>query len=107
MALFFDADWFDARLLSAASIAARWRNARGSNVANCIGLFTNERSATAEELSAFASVLGADLVEVTLRSGVSARAAEATPRRGSKAEARLRDREGIEARLERLSTRSA
>ena len=90
MTLFFDAEWFDARL-------AERKLDRGA-LAECAGLertelhrlFTNERSATPDELSAFAKLLDADLVEVTLRSGVSERAAEGD------ASARI---ESIEARL--------
>jgi transcriptional regulator with XRE-family HTH domain len=90
MALFFDGAWFDARL------AARGLD-RGA-LAECAGiergelhrLFTNERSATPEELSAFAQLLGADLIEVTLRSGVSQRPPS------EDASARIED---IEARL--------
>ena len=75
MSLFFDAEWFDVRL------AARGLD-RGA-LAACAGLerselhriYTNGRSATAEELAAFAKLLGADLVEVTLKSGVSERPA--------------------------------
>src|SRR5262249_32821186 len=101
MPLFFDADWFDARL------AERWldRNA----LAACAGidkrelerLFTNERAPTAEELQAFARLLSADIVEVTLRAGVAARAAapegETTATRIEDIEARL---DAVDAWLE-------
>ena len=93
MSLFFDADWFDARL------AERWldRNA----MAACAGidtnelerLFTNERAPSAQELQAFATLLSTDLVEVTLRAGVATRAA--TPSETSST--RIED---IEARLD-------
>ena len=95
MSLFFDADWFDARL------AERWldRNA----LAACAGidanelerLFTNERAPTAQELQGFANLLSADLVEVTLRAGVASRA---VPDSGEATSAtRIED---IEARLD-------
>ena len=94
MSLFFDANWFDARL------AERWldRNA----LAACAGiedseldrLFTNERAPTAQELEAFASLLSADLLEVTLRAGVASRAASEN---GETTSARIED---IEARLD-------
>ncbi|MBS0386822.1 MAG: DNA-binding protein [Proteobacteria bacterium] len=94
MSLFFDADWFDARL------AERWldRNA----LAACAGiavedlqlLFTNRRAPSAQELQAFAKLLGADLVEVTLRAGVATRAAAPD---GETVATRIED---IEARLD-------
>jgi transcriptional regulator with XRE-family HTH domain len=91
MSLFFDAAWFDARL-----------NERGLDrgaLAECAGLergelhrlFTNERSPTHDELSAFAKLLDIDLVTVALKCGVRERAAG-----GDDASARI---EGIEARL--------
>jgi hypothetical protein len=89
MSLFFDAEWFDARL--------RDRGLDRGALAQCAGLergelhrlYANERSATPAELTAFASLLAADLVEVTLRAGVSERA-------DGDAAARIED---IEARL--------
>ena len=94
MSLFFDASWFDARL------AERWldRNA----LAACAGidgleldrLFSNERAPTARELEAFAALLGAEMVEVTLRAGVASRAVSET---GETTSTRIED---IEARLD-------
>jgi hypothetical protein len=94
MSLFFDADWFDARL------AERWLDRTA--LAACAGvdedelqkLFTNERAPTAQELQAFATLLSADLVEVTLRAGVATRAASPA---GEAASTRIED---IEARLD-------
>jgi hypothetical protein len=95
MSLFFDADWFDARL------SERWLDRHA--LAACIGvdesglqsLFTNERAPTAEELQAFAILLNADLVEVTLRAGV---ASPAAPDNGeATSSTRIED---IEARLD-------
>lgn len=95
MSLFFDADWFDAKLAergldrAALAIAARIERSELHSV------FINERAATAEELAAFAHVLGAHVVEVTLRAGVATR--EAGP------EAPPSDRiESIEARLDAI-----
>ena len=94
MSLFFDANWFDARL------AERWldRNA----LAACAGidardldrLFSNERAPTAQELEAFAALLSADMVEITLRAGVASRAVSAA---GETTATRIED---IEARLD-------
>ena len=94
MSLFFDADWFDARL------AERWLD-RGA-LAACAGmapseldrLFTNERAPTARDLQAFARLLDASLVEVTLRGGVSSRE---PPRADGPPSTRIED---IEARLD-------
>ena len=95
MSLFFDADWFDARL------AERWldRNALAAcahiDASELERLFTNERAPSAQELQAFANLLSADLVEVTLRAGVASRAA---PDSGEATSAtRIED---IEARLD-------
>jgi hypothetical protein len=93
MSLFFEADWFDARL------AERWLD-RGA-MAACAGieatalerLFTTDRAPTAHELHAFAPLLGADLVEVTLRAGVATRAAT----KSGTSSTRIED---IEARLD-------
>lgn len=100
MSLFFDANWFDARL------AERWLDR--SALAACAGiddseldrLFTNERAPSAQELEAFAALLSADLIEVTLRAGVAARAStseETTSRRIEDIEARL---DAVDAWLE-------
>ncbi len=96
MSLFFDADWFDARL------AERWLDR--SALAVCAGvdkdeidrLFTNRRTPTAEELKAFSTLLSCDLIEITLRAGVAVRAA---PEEGATASARIED---IEARLDAM-----
>lgn len=95
MSLFFDADWFDARLAERGLDRAALAVAAGLERTDLHLLFTNERMPTAEELSAFATVLGADLVEVTLRSGVATREAEP----GAEAGDRI---ESIEARLDAI-----
>lgn len=71
MALFFDAAWFDTRLAE--------KNLDRGALAACAGLerselhrlFIHERAPTAAELNAFAELLGADLVEISLRCGVA------------------------------------
>ena len=93
MSLFFDADWFDARL------AERWldRNALAAcariDASELERLFTNERAPNAQELQAFATLLSADLVEITLRAGVAVRPAAGD----GGASTRIED---IEARLD-------
>jgi hypothetical protein len=95
MSLFFDADWFDARL------AERWLDRHalaaciGADVSGLKSLFTNERAPSPEELQAFATLLNADLGEVTLRAGVASRAAPESGETSSST--RIED---IEARLD-------
>lgn len=95
MALFFDADWFDSKLGEKRLDRTALAVAAGIERTELHRIFTNERAPTAEELSTFATVLGADLVEVTLRSGVASR--DASPEAG--AEDRI---ESIEARLDAI-----
>jgi hypothetical protein len=97
MSLFFDADWFDARLsergLNRSALAA----SAGLERSELHCLFVNERAPTPQELAAFAALLGADLVEVSLRSGIATRAHDAA--------AAPEDRiESIEARLDAIDT---
>ncbi|MBL8537803.1 MAG: hypothetical protein JNM59_10415 [Hyphomonadaceae bacterium] len=92
MSLFFDADWFDARLAARGLDRGALAAAAGLQRGELHRVFVNERAATPEELGAFATVLGADIVEVTLRSGIAARAdggAEDSAARIESIEARL------------------
>ena len=70
-------------------------NAAGLDRSALHGVFTNERAATASELAAFARVLEADIVEVTLRSGVAMTDAALTDDPGARIE-------NIEARLDAI-----
>lgn len=97
MSLFFDADWFDAKLAERGLDRAALAIAAGLDRADLHNVFINERSATADELSVFANVLQADLVEVTLKSGVAAR--DADP--GAAPADRI---ESIEARLDAIDS---
>ncbi len=74
MSLFFDVDWFDARLAERGHDRNALAAAAGMERAELHRLFTNERAPTAHELTAFASLLGADLIEINLRTGIAARA---------------------------------
>jgi hypothetical protein len=95
MSLFFDADWFDAKLAERGLDRAALALAAGMERTDLHAVFTNERAPTAEELASFATVLNADLVEVTLRSGVA--------RRTAAPDAAPTDRiEDIEARLDAI-----
>lgn len=93
MSLFFDAAWFDARLAERGLERGALADAAGIERSALHAIFTDERNATAEELKAFAAALGADVLEVTLRSGVAVRAGDP----GDDPAARI---ESIEARLD-------
>jgi len=90
MSLFFDAEWFDARLLECGRDRAALGACAGLAPSELHQIYTNARVATPAELTAFAALLGGDLVEITLRAGVSERPASGD------ASARI---ESIEARL--------
>lgn len=97
MSLFFDADWFDAKLGERGLDRAALAEAAGIERADLHSIYVNERAASAAELDAFARVLGADIVEVTLRSGVATRGAEMR----EDTSARI---ESIEARLDAIDS---
>lgn len=73
MSLFFDVAWFDARLgelgLDRGALAA----AAGISRDDLHLIVLNEREPSGSELSAFAALLGVDLIEISLRSGISSR----------------------------------
>jgi transcriptional regulator with XRE-family HTH domain len=95
MSLFFDADWFDAKLAERGLDRAALAVSLGLERTELHRIFTNERAPTAEELNTCATVLGADLVEVTLRSGVATRRSDPD----AAAEQKIED---IEARLDAI-----
>jgi hypothetical protein len=97
MSLFFDADWFDARLAHLNLDRAALAESAGMERAELQRLFTNERAATAQELSAFATLLGADIIEVTLHAGIAAR----EPAGDGDPAVRIED---IEARLDAIDS---
>jgi uncharacterized protein YceH (UPF0502 family) len=100
MALFFDADWFDARLaergLSRTVLAA----AAGMGEADLALAFKDQRELSAAEVAVFAELLGVGSKEVANRGGVS------TPVPGQDAETRISALErrvaALEAELARL-----
>lgn len=97
MSLFFDADWFDAKLGERGLGRGALAEAAGIERSDLHAIYVNERAASAAELDAFARVLGAEIVEVTLRSGVATR--DAAPRED--AASRI---ESIEARLDAIDS---
>lgn len=103
MALFFDAEWFDARLgergLSRDVLAA----AAGLSAAELALAFKDQREISASEVAVFAELLGVAAAEVARRAGVS------TPAPGQDSAARIAALErrvaALEAEVERLKTR--
>ena len=71
MALFFDAEWFDARLaergLSRAVLAA----GAGMSEADLALAFKDQRELSAAEVAVFAELLGVEAQEVANRAGIS------------------------------------
>ena len=100
MALFFDADWFDARLgergLSREVLAA----AAGLSGADLGLLFKDQRELSAGEVAIFAELLGVPAAEVAGRAGVS------TPVPGGGADAAARIA-ALERRVAALETELA
>jgi hypothetical protein len=100
MALFFDAEWFDARLgergLSRAVLAA----AAGLSEADLALSFKDQREISAREVAVFAELLGVTAGEVAKHAGVS------TPTPGEDWAARIAALErrvaALEAEVERL-----
>jgi uncharacterized protein YceH (UPF0502 family) len=105
MALFFDAEWFEARLgergLSRRVMAA----AAGMAEADLALAFKDQRELSAGEVAAFAELLGVEAAEVAARTGVST----PVPRQPGAMEARLAALERrvaeLEAEVARLSRR--
>lgn len=71
MALFFDPDWFDAKLaergLSRAVLAA----VSGMSEAELALVFKDQRELSASEVAAFAELLGASPAEIAEHAGIS------------------------------------
>jgi hypothetical protein len=104
MALFFDADWFDARLgdrgLSRDVLAA----AAGLSAQELALAFKDQREISAREVAVFAELLGVTPAEVARRAGVS------TPVPGEDAAARIdaleRRISALEAEVQRFKGRT-
>jgi hypothetical protein len=97
MALFFDADWFDARLSERGLDRVGLGVAAGIERGELHRIFTNERSPTPEEMTEFARVLETDLLEITIRCGVAVRQSPPDADHGDRIES-------IEARLDAIDT---
>jgi len=105
MALFFDHQWYDARLgergLDRLALAA----AAGLSAADLDLVFKDQREIGAAELAVFAEMLGVSREEAAQRAGVGAHAAPVDPgaRRMAQLEARVA---ALEAQVAALTARS-
>jgi hypothetical protein len=85
VALFFDAEWFDARLDERGLTRAVLAAASGLSEAELALVFKDQRELSAAEVGKFAELLGVAAAEVAARAGVST----PSPGQGSAMEARL------------------
>jgi uncharacterized protein YceH (UPF0502 family) len=100
MALFFDAEWFDARLAERGLTRAVLAAAAGLGEADLALVFKDQREVSAREVAAFAELLSESAGEVASRAGVST----PTPGQAGGAEARL---EALERRVTALEAELA
>ncbi|MCR5873413.1 helix-turn-helix transcriptional regulator [Phenylobacterium sp. J426] len=71
MALFFDAEWFDARLSERGLSRAVLATAAGIGADELTLIFKDQRELSAREVAAFAELLGVTAAEVADRAGIS------------------------------------
>jgi hypothetical protein len=71
MALFFDAEWFDAQLAGRSVSRTVLAAAAGMTEADLALAFKDQRELSAAEVQAFADVLGVSVAEIANRAGVS------------------------------------
>ena len=71
MALFFDADWFDARLAERGLLRTVMAAAAGLSEADLALVFKDQRELSAGEVAIFAELLGVPASEVASRAGTS------------------------------------
>ena len=101
MALFFDADWFKARLAERLMSLDALAAASGMSAADLALVFKDQRELSVAEVAVFAEMLGATPAEIALHAGVS------TPVPVEAGlEARLAELEARVARLEGLLAKS-
>jgi len=99
MALFFDKDWFDAKLASAGLSRAQLAVALGLSETQIAEIWKDQRELSAREVATIASLLKAAPEEIALRAGVSTPVPAKTPKDLESFGAALAD---LTARLERL-----
>lgn len=97
MALFFDAEWFDARLAQRGLTREALAAVSGMSAADLVLAFKDQRELSAAEVAVFAEMLGATAAEIALHAGVSTPAPT-----GDDLKARVADLEARVARLEAL-----
>jgi transcriptional regulator with XRE-family HTH domain len=110
MSLFFDAAWFDARLLACGLSREGLAERLAIDAVELEALFSNRRQPSAEHLSMLAEILDTDSVEVSLRAGVASRSDDAkfgTSARIERIEARLDAIDQWIEEFERQKRRSA
>lgn len=100
MSLFFDTAWFDAQLAERGLSRRVMAAAAGMSEADLALVYKDQRELSAEEVAAFAELLGAPPAEIARQAGVS------TPVPGGGPDARLaaleRRMAALEAELARL-----
>ena len=98
MALFFDAEWFDARLADRGLTRGVLAAVSGMNEAELGLVYKDQRELSAAEVAAFAELLGVTPAEIAHRAGVSTPTpqSESLEERVAALEARVA---GLEARL--------
>lgn len=99
MALFFDAQWFDAALAERGLTRAVLAAAAGLSEADLALVYKDQRELSARDVGIFAELLGAPAAEIARRAGVS------TPTPGMSAEARIAALERRVAALEAEAAR--
>jgi hypothetical protein len=99
MALFFDVEWFEARLADRGLTRAALGAAAGLGPEAVDLVFKDQRELSAAEVAAFAEMLGIGPHELADRAGVSTPAPRPAPRPAAAGGDRLAR---IEARLERI-----
>ena len=98
MALFFDAEWFDARLAERGLSRQVMAAAAGMAEPDLALVFKDQRELSVREVAAFAELLGAGAAEIASRAGVS------TPVPGQEAAARI---DALERRVAALEAQVA
>lgn len=96
MSLFFDEAWFDGRLVERGLDRTALAASAGLSREELHQIICNRREASQAELTAFAALLGADMIEISLRSGIALRGPAPE---GENPAARLDD---LDARLDRV-----
>jgi uncharacterized protein YceH (UPF0502 family) len=105
VALFFDAEWFDARLGERGISRDVMAAAAGLSATELALVFKDQREISAREVALFAELLGVEAAEVARHAGVST----PTPGQGSDPAARIaaleRRMAALEAEIARLRGR--